>query len=123
MFRHCLIAIALATPSIMPALAQQDCAVATADDGSEIYVSPSSEHEVAVNWDVSRVFITLGDISQTCNMSFEDRSNAGLGNTWFAANTIKCKTFTAQMSYVSPRDGGEMLMILDGMTFYPKCAQ
>jgi hypothetical protein len=106
-----------------PVAAQDNCVQAYTDEGASIYFAPSSGHVVAVDSNYKWVRIILGEIDQTCQMTFSDRSNAGLGDTWFPANAIKCKTFDAQLLYVSPRDGGEMLLILDGMVLYPKCKE
>lgn len=52
-------------------------------------------------------------------MAFQDRSNAGLGGTWQSANAVHCKKFDTQLTYALPREGGEMMLILDGLILYP----
>ena len=123
MIRKCLLAASLVALLVAPATAQDACIQAVAADGAPIYFAPSSGHEVSVDPDSKWVRITLGDMDQTCSMTFSDHSKVGLGETWFGANAVHCKTFDAQLLYVSPRDGGELLMVLDGMTLYPKCEQ
>jgi hypothetical protein len=106
-----------------PAVAQQACTEAFTADGEPTYIAPSSGHSLVVDTNSEWVRIELGDIKQTCSMSIQDRSKAGLGDTWFPANAVHCKTFDAQLLYASPRDGGELLLVFDGMVFYPKCEE
>ena len=120
MMRQCFHVLVFAALAI-PAAAQDNCVQAVTADGAMVYFAPSSGHVATVDSSFEWVRITLGDIDQTCKMTSQDRSTAGLGNTWFPANAVKCKTFDAQLSYVSPRAGGEQMLILDGMVFYPKC--
>ncbi|MDB5531366.1 MAG: hypothetical protein JWR51_4469 [Devosia sp.] len=122
MIRQCLNVLLLAALAT-PVAAQDNCVQAFTDEGAPIYFAPSSGHIVTVDSNFEWVRITLGDIDQTCKMAFQDRSNAGLGDTWFPSNAVKCKTFDTQLVYASPRDGGEQLLILDGMVLYPKCEE
>ena len=112
-----LLALLIATA---PTLAQEECSPVVLDDGTALYQAASG-HVVAISPDYDKLTITYEGSEQTCSMTTSSRDNAGLGDTWFNANDVQCKKFSAQLSFFTPRNSQDMMMTFDGMMFYPKC--